>query len=65
MGAAAIIMQLIAMLPTAVQATTQVISIAKRTRDIIDSGREPTDEDWNAVNAEIASLTAELNKDPE
>jgi hypothetical protein len=64
MGAATIIMQLISLLPAAVQATTQVINIAKRTRDIIDSGREPTDEDWNEVNAEIASLTAELNKDP-
>ena len=65
MGAATIIMQLIALLPTAVQATTQVINIARRTREIVDSGREPTDEDWNEVNAEIASLTAQLNRDPE
>jgi hypothetical protein len=65
MGAATIIMQLISLLPAAVQATTQVINIAKRTREIVESGREPTEEDWADVNAEIASLTAQLNMDPE
>lgn len=64
MSAAATILNLIALLPAAVQATTQVINIAKKTREIIESGKEPTDEDWAEVNAEIDSLTAQLNKDP-
>lgn len=59
-----LLLQLVAILPTAIQAGLEVKGVVDRVSDIMSSGREPTAEDWDALNAEIAVLRAALNKDP-
>jgi len=60
-----ILLQVIALLPTAIQAGLEIKNISDRVSDILTSGREPTAADWDALNAEIAVLRAALNKDPD
>lgn len=63
-GALAIILQLIDLLPAAVQATQQVVSIYQKVKALYDAGKEPTAADWDELDATLKSLTAQLNADP-
>lgn len=64
MGALQVILQLLALLPDAIQTTEKVVAIVERVKALYASGTEPTDEDWDSLNATLASLKAELDADP-
>lgn len=64
MGALGIVIQLIGMLPQAVQATSQVVGIISKVKGLMASGTEPTDADWDSLNKELATLKAQLDLDP-
>lgn len=64
-GIVAILMQVISLLPELIQAGIKIEGLIARTLKAVESGSaDPTDSQWEAVNNEIAALTARLNVDP-
>ncbi len=64
MSTTLLLLQITAMMPDAILAGLQVAEIVTRVRDILQTGREPTDEDRAFLNAQLKTLQDELNKDP-
>lgn len=60
----ALILQLLTVLPTAVQAGVDLYGIASKAKAHLDSGQDPTAEEWQAINDEIAGLLKQLDADP-
>lgn len=60
----ALISQLLGLLPAVIEASDEVIGLINRAKAAIDSGADPSDEQWTQLNAELDALTARLNKDP-
>jgi hypothetical protein len=61
----AILTQIIALLPALIAAGVQIEGLVARVTAAVNSGStDPTDAQWQAVNAELDALTAQLNKDP-
>jgi hypothetical protein len=61
---AALILQLVAQLPGLIEAGIDVANLATKAQSVLSSGKEPTADDFVALNSEIEGLLAQLNKDP-
>lgn len=61
----AILLTLLTQLPMLIQAGVDVTNLIENARTAVASGStDPTSDQWAAVDAELAMLTAQLNKDP-
>lgn len=61
----AILAQIIAMLPGLIAAGVQIEGLIARVQAAVAGGAtDPSDASWQAVNAELDALTAQLNQDP-
>lgn len=60
-----IVLQVLGMLPSLIAAAVDVVPMIKAVETALTSGsNDPTDPQWQAVNAVIAANTALINKDP-
>ncbi len=64
MGALPVLLQLAELAGPVLQLTAQGVAIYGQIQDIKESGVEPTPEQWASLNANLKSLTAQLNTDP-
>jgi hypothetical protein len=59
--------QLLQALPALVNATTEIKAMidkhSDRLQDMAATGRKPTDEEWDEVNADIEALRAQLHQE--
>lgn len=60
-----IVAQVLGLIPGFVAAGVEIVSLVQATQKALQSGSaDPTDEVWQAVNAQIAANTVKLNTDP-
>lgn len=59
-----ILIQLLAVLPSAIEAGIDVANTVSTIRTIAERGTPPTSEEWDMLNAHVKELRAALNKDP-
>lgn len=60
-----IVAQVLGLIPGLVAAGVEIVSLVDSTVKALQSGSaDPTDEVWQAVNAQIAANTVKLNTDP-
>jgi hypothetical protein len=60
-----IVVQVLGLIPGLVAAGVEIVSLVESTVKALQSGStNPTDEVWQAVDAQIAANTAKLNADP-
>lgn len=66
MSALAFVAQILGILPGLIQAGVEVTGFIQKYRDRIDematTGRDPTQQEWDELNAEIARLRGELHR---
>lgn len=64
MGALAITTTVLQLLPSLIQAGIDVVGLINSTNSVISAaqaaGRDPTDAEWNALDAQISALRAQL-----
>ena len=65
MGITAILLQALAILPGAIRAGLEVKDLIDEINVAAQSSSDPTDAQWQAINAKLDALTAQLNKDPD
>ncbi|MBN9488667.1 MAG: hypothetical protein J0H44_15625 [Alphaproteobacteria bacterium] len=60
-----IVTQVLSLIPGLVAAGVEIVSLVESTVKALQSGSaNPTDDVWQAVDAQIAANTAKLNADP-
>jgi hypothetical protein len=60
-----IVTQVLSLIPGLVAAGVEIVSLVESTVKALQSGStNPTDDVWQAVDAQIAANTAKLNTDP-
>jgi len=64
LAAIALAKEVIALLPALIQLGADVSELISKTRAVLDSTSGPGDADWDALDAKIKDLQAQLNADP-
>jgi hypothetical protein len=64
LGVVPILVQALGILPGAIRAGLEVKSLIDEITAAASSSSDPTDAQWQAVNAKLDELTARLNQDP-
>lgn len=59
-----LLIQLLSLLPTAIEAGVDVANAVSTIQGIAARGTPPTDEEWQALDQHVADLRAALNTDP-
>lgn len=69
MNVLAYVLQILAALPQLLAAGVEISAFVQKARDDVermkDEGRDPTPQEWDALNAEIARLRAQLHDGPD
>lgn len=60
----ALVAEIVAMVPSAVQAGIDVANLVQKARDVLDANAAPSDADWQALDQQVNDLRAALNTDP-